>query len=60
VLAEAFVPETEGQQVNCDPSFLIADEDNESPTPNPLAVIAGDTVTAELLAFVLCEIDPME
>ncbi len=58
VLAEAFVPETEGATPNCDPSFLIADEDNETPTPNTLAVIAGTPVTAELLAFVLCEIDP--
>jgi hypothetical protein len=54
VLAEAFVPETEGQTTNCDPSSLIADEDNVTPDPNPLAVEPGGTVTAELLAFTGC------
>jgi hypothetical protein len=53
VLAEAFVPDTE--EANCDPSSLIADEDDAA---NTLAVTAGTPVTAERLDFTGCAGDP--
>jgi hypothetical protein len=47
VLAEAFVPGTEGATDNCNPSSLI--------TNNAVAVEPGGTVIAELLAFTGCQ-----
>lgn len=55
ILGEAFVPNTSGQTADCSPSSLTADEDDVTPTPNPLAVAAGTPVTAETLAFTGCQ-----